>query len=131
MGTVVTVILFLLQSLESLTPSQAVSINQRLEGYSQLTSVEISSNSGPCCIEELLEVPAVAPPKREELARKAILALSKLGETVRISRLKGCLSPFVFGSVRGAVKECRRANTCVPVNNLKVRSRIEVLYYVA
>lgn len=110
MGMVVTVVLFLLQSLESLMPSQAVSINHLMEEYSRLTSVDISSNSGPCCIEELLDVSA-EPPKGEGLARKAILALSKSRETVRTSRLKECLSTLALGSVRGAVKECRRANT--------------------
>ena len=109
MGTVVAVVLFLLRSLENRVPSQAVSIKQNLY-HSSLTSVDISSNSGPCCIEVLLEVPAV-PPKGEGLARKAILALSKFGDTVRTSRLKKCLLILALGGVRGAVKECRRANT--------------------
>ena len=70
-------------------------------------------------------------PKGEGLARNAILALSKLGETVRTCRFKKYLSTFAFGSVRGAVKECRRANTFVPVKSLMVRSRIEGLSYEA
>ncbi len=70
-------------------------------------------------------------PKGEGLARNAILALSKLGETVRTSRLKKCLLILVLGGVRGAVKECRRANTGVPMKTLKVRSRIKALCYIA
>ena len=69
----------------------------------------------------------MVPPKGEGLARNAILALSKLEETVRTSRFKKCLSTLAFGRVGGAAKECRRANTCVPVKSLRVRSRIEVL----
>ena len=59
----------------------------KLTGASRLTSVDISSNSGPCFIVESLDVPAVLP-NGEGLARKAILALSKFGETVRTSRFK-------------------------------------------
>ena len=70
------------------------------------------------------------PPNGEGLARNAILALSKFGETVRTSRLKRCLLILALGGVRGAVNECRRANTGVPVKILKVRSRIEALCYV-
>lgn len=70
-------------------------------------------------------------PKGEGLARNAILALSKFGETVRTSRLNKYLLILALGGVRGAVKECRRANTGAPVKNLKVRSRLETLCHVA
>ena len=69
------------------------------------------------------------PPNGEGLARNAILALSKFGETVCTSRLKRCLLILALGGVRGAVNECRRAKTGVPVKILKVRSRIEALCY--
>ena len=60
-------------------------------------------------------------PKGEGLARNAILALLKFGETVRTSRLKKCLLILALGGVRAAVKECRRANKGVPVNTLRIK----------
>lgn len=71
------------------------------------------------------------PPKGEGFARNAILALSKFRETFRTSRLKECLLILALGGVRGAVKECRRANTGVPVKILMVRSRIKTWCYLA
>lgn len=69
-------------------------------------------------------------PKGEGLARNAILAFSKLGETIRTSRLDRSLLMLALGGVRGAVKECRRANTGVPLKILRVRSRIEASYHI-
>ena len=71
------------------------------------------------------------PPKGEGLARNAILAFAKSGETVLTSRLTKCLLTLALGRVRGAAKECRRATTGVPVKILRVRSRIEALRYVS
>ena len=64
----------------------------------------------------------VDPAEGEGVARKASLALSKLGETVRTSRAKRRL-----GGVRGVVKECGRAKTGVPEKSLSVRSRLDIV----
>jgi len=93
----------------------------------ELTSVWISSKSGPVCVSALLEAMTLLPKAEFPLALaklNAILALSKSGEQVRTSRSMSLRRLLTLGELPAVAKECRRGVEGLPLKSLKVRSRI-------
>ena len=88
------------------------------------TSVCISSSSGPVCV---FVDPAAALPKADAPGLpnwNAILALSKVGEAVLISRFKGIKGASARGNLGSVVNECDRDAEALPDRNCKARSRL-------
>ena len=88
------------------------------------TSVCISSSSEPVCVivDAAAAFPKVDVPGLPNW--NAILALSKVGVAVLISRLKGLKGASAGGNLGGVVNERDRDTEALPDKNCKARSRL-------